>query len=87
MTFVSSSRRYDSDDQALAEDIAGRVAAALENARIYDIAREAIRARDDFVDLVAHELRKTLAAPLPVDDRRHAPPGHAAADVAEVRSK
>ena len=37
------------------EDIAARVAAALQNARMYGIAQGAIRARDDFLVLVAHD--------------------------------
>jgi signal transduction histidine kinase len=46
----------------LAEDVGDRLAAALENARLYQAARDAIRARDDFLVLAAHELRTPLAA-------------------------
>jgi signal transduction histidine kinase len=63
MTFFAvGSRHYDSDDLALAQDVAGRLAAALENARIHGIAREAIAARDEFLVLLAHELRTPLTA-------------------------
>lgn len=62
MVVYSSTRHFDADDRALAEDIAARVAAALQNARIYGVAQEAIRARDEFLSLVAHELRTPLTA-------------------------
>jgi signal transduction histidine kinase len=61
MTFASA-RRFDADDLALAEDVASRVAAALENARLYAVAREAIRARDELLVVAAHELRTPLTA-------------------------
>jgi signal transduction histidine kinase len=62
MTFAANDRRYDADDLAMAESIAGRVASALENARLYAVAREAIRARDELLVLTAHELRTPLTA-------------------------
>jgi signal transduction histidine kinase len=60
MTFLASGRGYDTDDLALAEHVGARVASALENARLYEVAREAIRARDDLLLLTAHELRTPL---------------------------
>jgi signal transduction histidine kinase len=62
MSFGASGRHYGADDLALAENIGTRVAAALENARLYDLAREAIRARDELLVIVAHELRTPLTA-------------------------
>jgi signal transduction histidine kinase len=56
------SRHYGSDDLQLAEDVAERVAAALENARLYEMTRDAVRSRDDFLLLASHELRTPLAA-------------------------
>src|SRR5262249_25969732 len=58
----ASGRQYDAEDLILAERIGTRVAAALENARLYDVAHEAIRARDELLILVAHELRTPLTA-------------------------
>jgi signal transduction histidine kinase len=63
MTFFAvGARHFDSDDLALAQDVASRLAAALENARVHGIAREAIAARDEFLVLLSHELRTPLTA-------------------------
>ena len=62
MTLHMEGRHFNQADRALAEDVAERVTAALENARIHGIAAEAIRARDDFLVVVAHELRTPLTA-------------------------
>jgi signal transduction histidine kinase len=62
MAWFASSRYFGSDDLALAEAVSERLAAALENARLYEMAREAIRARDEFLVLAAHELRTPLTA-------------------------
>jgi signal transduction histidine kinase len=62
MTFVASGRIFDADDLALAENVAARVTSALENARLYEVAREAVRARDELLVLTAHELRTPVQA-------------------------
>ncbi len=62
MALHATGRHFTADDRALAEDIAARVAAALQNARMYGIAQGAIRSRDDFLVLIAHELRTPLTA-------------------------
>jgi len=60
MTFMACGRHFGADDLQLAESIAQRVASALENARLYQVAREAIHARDDLLAVAAHELRTPL---------------------------
>ncbi len=50
-------RRYGRGDVAVAEDLAHRAAIAVENARLYREAQEAIGARDEFLSLASHELR------------------------------
>lgn len=57
-----TTRRYRPADVAVAEELARRTAFALENARLYEIARRATRARDDVLGVVAHDLRNPLAA-------------------------
>jgi signal transduction histidine kinase len=59
ITFVSaeSGRRFDDADLVLAEDLAGRCALAVDNARLYREARTAVRDRDEFLSMAAHELR------------------------------
>ncbi|HWP46186.1 MAG TPA: PAS domain S-box protein [Candidatus Limnocylindrales bacterium] len=63
ITFLSveSGRRYNSADLALAEDFANRVAAPIENARLYQEAQEADRRKDEFLAILGHELRNPLA--------------------------
>jgi signal transduction histidine kinase/DNA-binding response OmpR family regulator len=48
-------------DQALAQDLAGRAAIALDNARLYRDVREADRLKNEFLSMLAHELRNPLA--------------------------
>jgi signal transduction histidine kinase/DNA-binding response OmpR family regulator len=55
-----SGRRLDPGDLALALDLGRRVALALENARLYRSARDATRARDELLGIIAHDLRNPL---------------------------
>lgn len=48
-------------DLAMAQALALRAASALDNARLYDQARRAIRARDDVLGVVSHDLRTPLS--------------------------
>ena len=53
-------RRYGPDDLALAEELARRAAAAIDNARLYASAQAAIGLREEFLGVAAHELRTPL---------------------------
>jgi len=53
---------FSEQDVELAEEIARRVAIALENSRLYEEVRKASEQKDDFLAMLAHELRNPLAA-------------------------
>ncbi len=55
-----SNRRFTSVERALAEDLAGRAAIALDNARLYRNVQEADRQKNDFLSMLSHELRNPL---------------------------
>jgi PAS domain S-box-containing protein len=60
--FSTSARRYSVGDVAVAQELARRAATAVENARLYQGLQEAHRQKDDFLAMLAHELRNPLAA-------------------------
>ena len=64
LSFVSSDagRRYSSADLELATELARRAAVAIDNARLYRELTDAQRQKDDFLAMLAHELRNPLAA-------------------------
>ncbi|HEX4415613.1 MAG TPA: ATP-binding protein [Lacipirellulaceae bacterium] len=55
-------RRYSQREVALAESLAQRVAVAVDNARLFHAVKEASRHKDEFLAMLAHELRNPLAA-------------------------
>ena len=56
-----SGRRFDEDTLSVASDLASRAAIALDNARLYKKIREEDRQKDEFLAMLAHELRNPLA--------------------------
>jgi PAS domain S-box-containing protein len=63
ITFAAagSGRIYAARDLELAEEIARRAAYAIDNARLYEQAQSAVRARDEVLALVSHDLRDPLS--------------------------
>jgi PAS domain S-box-containing protein len=59
---ASDCRRFLPDDLRAIEALADRAALALENARLYELAVSAKRARDEMMSMVSHDLRNSLNA-------------------------
>jgi PAS domain S-box-containing protein len=57
----ASEKAYDADDVALFVELAQRAASALDNVQLYRRAQQAIRAREDVLSVVSHDLRNPLA--------------------------
>ncbi|HEX2173981.1 MAG TPA: GAF domain-containing protein, partial [Dehalococcoidia bacterium] len=62
LVLTHSGRRYGPADLALAEDLAGRCALALDNARLYQEAQTAVQLRNEFLSSVSHDLKCPLTA-------------------------
>ncbi|MDB5946062.1 MAG: putative histidine kinase, atypical hybrid [Ramlibacter sp.] len=53
--------RFDSARLALIKEVVGRASIAMENARLYNAVQEADRRKNEFLAMLAHELRNPLA--------------------------
>jgi predicted ATPase/signal transduction histidine kinase len=64
MTFSShrADRRYGPAELALAEELARRASMAIENARLYAEARQAVRLREEFLAVASHELNTPITS-------------------------
>jgi PAS domain S-box-containing protein len=64
VTFVSVTpgRNYGRADLALAEELVRRAGLALDNARLFSGAQEALKARDEFLSMASHDLRSPLTS-------------------------
>ncbi len=64
LNFVTSEsgRRFAAADVDLASELARRSAVAIENARLYQDLKETERQKDDFLAMLAHELRNPISA-------------------------
>jgi PAS domain S-box-containing protein len=82
LTLVSTApgRRFGADEQAVAAKFASLASVALENARLYEAAQRANRARDEVLGVVSHDLRNPLSAiAMCARVLRHSPPDDPAA--------
>jgi signal transduction histidine kinase len=57
----ASAARMDSSRVALAKEVVGRASIAMENARLYTAIQDADRRKNEFLAMLAHELRNPLA--------------------------
>lgn len=76
-----SGRRYGELDLTLASELATHVAFAVDNARLYTEAQQALEARDEFLAFAVHELRTPVVAFRSATERlqhwaRHEPTDH-----------
>ena len=62
ITLVRGGRRYTEQELALGQELARRAAIAIDNARLYHEAQEAVRAREDFLSIASHELNTPIGA-------------------------
>ncbi|HEX8700798.1 MAG TPA: PAS domain-containing sensor histidine kinase [Myxococcaceae bacterium] len=62
LTFAwcEAGRRYGPEDLEMVEELARRVVVAVENARLYHEAQDAVRLRDEFLGIASHELKTPL---------------------------
>ena len=61
LAMAGSGRRHTESDLPFIEDLSQRIAIAIENARLYRDALDADRRKDEFLAMLAHELRNPLA--------------------------
>ena len=59
---VTPGRNYGRADLALAEELVRRAGLALDNARLFSRAQEALKARDEFLSMASHDLRSPLTS-------------------------
>jgi PAS domain S-box-containing protein len=59
---AADGRRFGPEDLAVAQELARRCALALDNARLHRKVQEAVRARDEMLAVVSHDLRSPLGA-------------------------
>jgi signal transduction histidine kinase len=79
LSIAGSGRVYGANDLALAEKLGYRAAMAIDNARLYYEAQNAVRMRDQFLSIASHELKTPLTALLgnaQMLQRRAAREGH-----------
>jgi len=59
---AGKAREFSANEIRLCQTLANQAAAAIENARLYEGVKEADRAKSEFIDFVAHELKQPMTA-------------------------
>ena len=62
LSLFRADRGFDIDDLAFAEDLGRLAALALDNSRLLEVVRGSLRAREEIVGVVSHDLRNPVAA-------------------------
>jgi signal transduction histidine kinase len=62
LSLFRSNREFDSDDRGFADDLGRLAALALDNSRLLDTVRGSLRAQEEMVGVVSHDLRNPVAA-------------------------
>jgi signal transduction histidine kinase len=62
MSLYREKTQFDTIDTSLVEELSRRAALAIDNARLHELVRSGIRARDDMIGIVSHDLRNPVNA-------------------------